>query len=267
MIQVLFVLCIVPMAVSCFGGEKNVPRAETPPERKEAVFIAPDTIPSKLIERINREKDRFVPALEQLVANDTENLFILVDKKNRLPEEFVPPDLVPVVAGSSYIPNRAGLSLRKGTEAALERMAAAALGDGIKLVVSSTYRSWKYQEGLYDRNVRQLGKDVADRESAPPGASQHQLGTVVDFGSITDDFAETAAGKWLAENAARFGWSLSFPDGYESVTGYRWECWHYRYIGTEATAFQKEWFNDIQQYLLEFIHAWIQWKAAEENGN
>jgi len=188
-----------------------------------------------------------------------------VDKKHRLPESYVPPDLVPVAGGRSYIPNREGLSLRKEIEEELERMAKAALRDGIKLVVSSTYRSWKYQEGLYDRNVRQLGKDVADRESAPPGASQHQLGTVVDFGSITDDFAKTAAGIWLAENAARFGWSLSFPDGYEAVTGYRWECWHYRYIGPEATAFQKEWFSDIQQYMLEFIHAWKQWKAGQNS--
>lgn len=255
-------LSVSLMAVSCFAGEKKTPPAEPLPVREETVFYAPDTIPRELIEQINREKERFVPALEQLIANDSETLLVLVDKQHRLPESYSPPDLVPVTTGRSYIPNRGDLSLRKGTEAALERMAAAALENGIKLVVSSTYRSWKYQEGLYDRNVRQLGKEAADRESAPPGASQHQLGTVVDFGSITDDFAQTAAGKWLAENAARFGWSLSFPDGYEAVTGYRWECWHYRYIGPEAAAFQKEWFGDVQQYMLEFIDAWIRWKGV-----
>lgn len=140
-------------------------------------------------------------------------------------------------------------------------MGQAALREDIKLVVSSSYRSWEYQENLYNRNVRQLGKEVADRESAPPGASQHQLGTVVDFGSITDAYAETVAGKWLLANSARFGWSLSYPQGYESITGYRWECWHYRYIGIQATVFQKEWFGDVQQYMLEFIHAWKEWKA------
>ena len=109
---------------------------------------------------------------------------------------------------------------------------------------------------MYNRNVREMGQAAADRESARPGTSQHQLGTVIDFGSITDDFADTKAGKWLAENAASFGWSLSFPQGYEDVTGYRWECWHYRYIGKKAADFQKKWFSDVQQFMLEFIDAW-----------
>ena len=60
----------------------------------------------------------------------------------------------------------------------------------------------------------------------------------------------------MKQNAHNFGFYLSFPEEYESVTGYRWESWHYRYIGTAATAFQKKWFNDIQQYMIEFIHAW-----------
>ena len=124
------------------------------------------------------------------------------------------------------------------------------------MVASSTYRSYDYQKTVYERNVRQMGKEAADRESAAPGTSQHQLGTVVDFGSITDEFIETPAGQWLDKNASDYGWSLSFPQGYEDVTGYRWECWHYRYIGTEATAFQKKWFSNIQQFMMEFIHAW-----------
>jgi len=73
---------------------------------------------------------------------------------------------------------------------------------------------------------------------------------------ITDEFAQTKQGRWLAANAGTYGWSLSFPDGYEDVTGYRWECWHYRYIGVEAVEFQRKWFSDVQQFMLEFIHAW-----------
>ena len=78
----------------------------------------------------------------------------------------------------------------------------------------------------------------------------------MDFGSITDEFAQTKQGRWLSANAGTYGWSLSFPDGYEDVTGYRWECWHYRYIGVEAVEFQRKWFSDVQQFMLEFIHAW-----------
>jgi D-alanyl-D-alanine carboxypeptidase len=107
-----------------------------------------------------------------------------------------------------------------------------------------------------------MGQEAADRESARPGCSQHQTGLVVDFGSIDDSFAQTAAGRWMAANAARFGWSLSFPDGYEAVTGYRWESWHYRYVGKEIAAFIDNYFDGIQQYALRFMYEYEQITAS-----
>jgi D-alanyl-D-alanine carboxypeptidase len=79
---------------------------------------------------------------------------------------------------------------------------------------------------------------------------------VVDFAPIDDSFAGTAAGRWVLRNAGRFGWSLSFPDGYEEATGYRWESWHYRYVGRDLVYFIDTYFDGIQQYALQFIHAW-----------
>jgi D-alanyl-D-alanine carboxypeptidase len=137
-------------------------------------------------------------------------------------------------------------------------MAAAAAAEGVILTVSSAYRSYAYQEEVYARNVRELGQEAADRESARPGHSQHQTGLVADFGSIDDSFAKTAAGRWILANAGRFGWSLSFPQGYEEVTGYRWESWHYRYVGRELAYFIDAYFSGIQQYALQFIRAWEQ---------
>jgi D-alanyl-D-alanine carboxypeptidase len=101
-----------------------------------------------------------------------------------------------------------------------------------------------------------MGQEAADRESARPGHSQHQTGLVVDFGSIDDSFAATAAGRWITANASRFGWSLSYPNGYEDVTGYRWESWHYRYVGREIAAFINNYFDGIQQYALRFMYEW-----------
>jgi D-alanyl-D-alanine carboxypeptidase len=60
----------------------------------------------------------------------------------------------------------------------------------------------------------------------------------------------------MRDNAARFGWSLSFPEGYEDVNGYDWESWHYRYVGPELAAFIDAYFGGIQQYALQFIHEW-----------
>ena len=148
------------------------------------------------------------------------------------------------------------MMLRRKAEAALEEMAAAAKASGITLTVSSAYRSYQYQIGSFQRWTSRLGLKEAERVSARPGRSQHQLGLVVDFGSISNAFAETEAGKWVASNAGRFGFSLSYPRGYEDLTGYSWESWHYRYVGRELAAFIGVWFNGIQQYALRFIHEW-----------
>jgi D-alanyl-D-alanine carboxypeptidase len=182
-------------------------------------------------------------------------LHLLVDKSRPLSEDYVPEDLTEL-GGGSYGTTRRGLMLRKEAAAALEEMAAAARAEGITLTAGSAYRSYEYQAELYARNVRELGQEAADRESARPGCSQHQLGLVVDFSPIDDSFALTAAGRWVLGNAGRFGWSLSFPDGYEKATGYRWESWHYRYVGRELAWFIDTYFDGIQQYALQFIHAW-----------
>ena len=100
------------------------------------------------------------------------------------------------------------------------------------------------------------GIEEAERESARAGTSQHQAGCAIDFGNIEDSFINTKEGLWLSENAHKYGWSLSFPKGYEDVTGYRWECWHYRYLGKTFLEIQQKWFNNIQQFALEFFDIW-----------
>lgn len=225
-------------------------------DRGFSSFTAPPNIPASILKGITDNRDVFVPELKALLSQDSENLLIFVDKAHLLPSDFVPDNLVLLATAQPYQIGKKGMTLTATAEAALSKMGNAAKKDGITLLASSAYRSWEYQKTVYERNVRELGQDAADRESARPGTSQHQLGTALDFGSITDDFARTEAGKWMAAHAAQFGWSLSYPDGYEAVTGYRWESWHYRYIGIDAAAFQKKWFGDVQQYMLEYIDAW-----------
>ena len=194
--------------------------------------------------------------VEKNFRTDDLSLYYLIDKKHAVGSDYVPRDLVPVKGNELWNVSRNDLSLRPEAYAALEDLSRAALNDGIKLLVSSTYRSYQYQEGLFNRYVKQDGLELAERYSARPGTSQHQLGVAVDFGSITDDWGDTKMGKWVYDHAADFGWSLSFPQGYEDVTGYMWECWHFRYIGKEACLFQKKWFGNIQQFMLEFLDAW-----------
>jgi D-alanyl-D-alanine carboxypeptidase len=226
---------------------KALNRAELPPELALKLEAAAAESPAFILDLLScLEADPFLRRL--------------VDKRHALPQGYEPEDLVELDAGSFEV-GRRGLMLRSAAAQSLEAMAAAARADGVVLVVSSTYRSYNYQVGVYNRVVREIGQAAADRESAPPGHSQHQTGLVVDFGSIDDSFAQTPAGRWIAQHASRFGWSISFPDGYEAITGYRWESWHYRYVGEDLATFIDTWFDGVQQYALQFIKAWEEQRA------
>jgi D-alanyl-D-alanine carboxypeptidase len=254
-------------------GENSgeTPAGEDAPELAEAIarlsgidegnlfseVLERSELPRELRDRLSKaiaEDPAFVMDLLGCLEGDP-FLRLLVDKTHPLPEAYEPEDLAELTGGS-YRAGRQGLTLRRPAAEALEEMAAAAGADGVTLVASSAYRSYEYQAEVYDRNVREMGQDLADRESARPGYSQHQTGLALDFGSIDDSFAETRAGRWMAEKAGTFGWSLSFPEGYEDATGYRWESWHYRYVGKDLAAFIDRWFGGIQQYALQFIYAW-----------
>ena len=246
------VFCII----TCVLSFVCVTAADVNMEMQLRNFVYPSTIPVVIRQNIGNNAVSFLAELKRVLAAEKENLLVLVDKRHLLPEGYTPQNLVRMDTGRAYMINRRDLSLTKTAERALQEMALAAQRDGITLVVSSSYRSYTYQKNLFDRYVRESGEKEAERFSARAGTSQHQLGTVVDFGSISDEFAQTRAGKWILQNASKYGWSLSFPKGYEAITGYVWESWHYRYIGAEACALQQKWFDDIQQYMLEFIDAW-----------
>ena len=214
---------------------------------QELVASLPATLRQKILANASRFLDLAAQSLDE-----PPDLLVLVDKRHLLPPDSVPPDLVSL-AGYPLSVSRGDLLLRKAIMPDVVALASAARADGVTLLFSSTYRSYDYQKLVHGREVSRYGREAADRESAPPGASQHQLGTAIDFGTITDAFAQTRAGRWLAARAWEYGLTLSYPEGYEAVTGYRWESWHYRYIGRPAARLQKEFFGDVQQYLLEFL--------------
>ena len=191
--------------------------------------------------------------LADFMLSQPEELFYLADKKHAVTKDQAPGELVsPADYGISY--TRADRQVSSLMIDSLVKLTQAAEELGLDIVFASGYRPFDYQEMIYNRYVDQMGQEEADRISARPGTSQHQLGTAVDFGSIDDSYALTEEGQWLKENAHIYGFSLSYPDGLEDVTGYKWECWHYRYITVEGMEMQNEFFSDIQQYLMEFWH-------------
>jgi len=127
--------------------------------------------------------------------------------------------------------------------------------DGVTLQVASAYRSYENQQSIFQRYAEQHGEEEANRFSARPGQSEHQLGTTVDFGGtpadFSDEFAETPQGQWLKENAYRFGFVMSYPEDSKDITGYIYEPWHYRYIGVDKAVELQE----TEKVLIEFIEA------------
>ena len=124
--------------------------------------------------------------------------------------------------------------------------------NGFTIKIVSAYRTEEYQKFLFEHNVKTYGLKVAEKQSARPNHSQHQLGTAIDFIKIDDNLLETKAGKWIYENSLKYGFSLSYPKTYEKETGYKSEPWHYMYIGKQACIIQEKYFNNLQYKLLKF---------------
>lgn len=271
-VSAAFVLSLSLFFIGCAGEDSAVASVEDTDVAATAAVEAPPPVhpafdlteeevqtitvdlPIGVQRKILRSPERFLELVDTVI--DREPIVTrLVDKTHLLPAEYAPTDLVELDEHrDTLVLNRDDLSLRSVILPDLFAMVEAAAMDGVTLDISSSYRSYAYQEWLFQYWVDELGLEEAERVSARPGSSQHQLGTTVDFGSVTPEYADTAGGKWLAEHAWRFGFSLSYPDGWEATTGYAYEPWHFRWISRDATALEREFFDGIQQVMLEFLH-------------
>ena len=165
----------------------------------------------------------------------------LLDWIYRLPSTYAPHDLTTVshagLTGTGYV--------RKLLIPDLTAMAKAARAAGARLAVQSAYRSYSTQVAVFNSWVRQLGYAQALKGSARPGHSEHQLGTALDFKSYGGrapwylggyDWAKSRAGRWMMNNAWKYGFVLSYPKNKVSQVCYGYEPWHYRYVGRTIAA-------------------------------
>ena len=246
-------------STSCTAKEKKAvqEQAEVEMVDAESIRIAsivvsqlPESMHSNILDNMEDFKDDLAAVLEE-----ESRFFIIADKSHLLTADYDPGELV-ALDGKGISVNKKGMKLEKVTFQALKEMLDDSSREGLNLMVSSAYRDYKYQVGLYNYYISKYGKEKTDTFSAPPGASQHQLGTVVDFNDVENTFAGTKEEIWLTENAWKYGFSLSFPKGYEDVTGYDWESWHFRYVTKPGALFQKKYFDNIQHYMLLFLDSY-----------
>jgi D-alanyl-D-alanine carboxypeptidase len=169
--------------------------------------------------------------------------WIVVNKKRPLPENFEPQDLVNI--GSDE-------QMRATAGQALSSILGMAKSQGINLSVLSGYRSYARQAGLYNSYVHKDGQAAADTYSARPGHSEHQTGLAVDLGNGVCDlqacFGDTPAGKWLADHAHEHGFIIRYQKGKENLTGYQYEPWHLRYVGTDLATELKNSGQTLEQF-------------------
>lgn len=159
---------------------------------------------------------------------DAATITVVVNKKHKLSDTYVPTGLVSVSGGQ----------LRSPAADALNSMLSAASANGHTLKIISSYRSYASQKSIYNNYVAQYGQAQADTFSARPGHSEHQTGLTVDVGNGTCDleicFGDAPAGKWIAANAQNYGFIVRYPQGKEVQTGYQYEPWHLRYLGVDV---------------------------------
>ena len=208
----------------------GIPAPEQSPTDTAAPTAEPAPTPSPAFDRDARSID------------DPASLWVVANKLRPLqPLDFAPGDLRTAAIPYVYEP-----VLRDEAATAAERLVAAATAEGIALTAQSSYRSYASQQRVYAGWVAQLGQQAADLTSARPGHSEHQTGLSIDFSAVPANctldqcFAETPQGRWLAENAWRFGFHLRYPEGATPITGYEFEPWHYRYVGAELAAELRE---------------------------
>lgn len=167
-------------------------------------------------EAIQKAKQNYIPGEKPLYING----ILIVNKEFGIPRNFA----------SDY--NSEALSQ-------YYKMESDAKKDGLEINIRSGYRTTEVQESLFNAYVKKDGLEKANRYSAKPGYSEHETGLAFDISngdyvkSIGDWFTDTPQAKWLYENAHKYGFVLRYPPGKEHITGYKYESWHYRYIGVE----------------------------------
>lgn len=180
---------------------------------------------------------------------------VVVNKKYSLPIDYKPSDLVVPNVSFSYSGVLEQSYMRAPAAKQMEKMFAAAKKEGVTLNAVSGFRSGARQKVLYNNYVARDGKAAADQYSARPGHSEHQTGLTFDISApsvgngLTAALGDTKEGKWIANNAAKYGFIVRYDRGFQSRTGYTYEPWHIRYVGVDVATQIKNNGQTLEEYM------------------
>ena len=163
-------------------------------------------------------------------------LLLIILEKNKLTSNYIPNDLEMIDVNYSckdkYLRHEARINF--------EKLAKKAKEDGYNIIAVSTYRNYEYQEKLYNNYILDKGFYYADMASARAGHSEHQTGLAIDVANLSldyDNFEKTKEFNWMKNNAHKYGFILRYPKAMFHITGFKYEPWHYRYVGRDIATY------------------------------
>lgn len=198
---------------------------------------------------VGADKDWYT---EPKATNMEDEYLILVNKFNYMPEDYTPEDLVDMGLQYAF----SGKKIREEVYGAFKRLVRDAKKENLTIVANSTFRTYNYQENLYNNYKHSNGKEYADNYAARAGYSEHQTGLAIDVSTLNstmDNFEDTEEFIWLQEHAHEYGFILRYPKDKEFITGYNYESWHYRYVGIEVATKIKELGITFDEYYAYYI--------------
>lgn len=181
-----------------------------------------------------------------------DSLMVLVNKLNRLQSNYVPHDLEQI--SLNYATNNK--FLRKEAKENFEKLSSDAKKIGYSIIAVSAYRDYDYQENLFNNYVKEKGENYALKCSAKAGHSEHQTGLSVDVMGSNNDYDQFEKSKefdWMKNNSYKYGFILRYPKGKEYITGFKYEPWHYRYIGKDIASIIYTEGITLEEYYKKYI--------------
>lgn len=198
-------------------GQKSSPTrakasAQTSTSPKASVTSVQTTVPKQ-----TKKPDKKVDPASKQAGITTINGVKIANKSHPLPADYNP-------------------GLTQETAAAYQQLEAAMRAQGFPCFIVSGFRSYETQVAIYNNFVAMYGREEADRISARPGFSEHQLGQVLDVNSLEQSFGQTPEGIWIHNHCWEYGFIIRYPKGKDAITGYSYEPWHLRHVGKDLAA-------------------------------
>jgi len=181
-------------------------------------------------------------------VDNPNSYLVLVNKNNQLKSNYIPNDLESI----SLLYSNADKYLRSIARVQFEKLSEDAANLGYRIVAVSAYRDYNYQNELFNYYVKEKGLEYALDCSAKPGHSEHQTGLAVDVEGSNrdyDNFIDSKEYNWMKDNAHKYGFILRYPKGKEHITGFKFEPWHYRYVGINLATYLYQNNLTLEEYL------------------